>query len=478
MKNVRSVHTLLSIVMLLITFAVKAQQKEKQPNIILIMTDDQGWFDVGFNGNNVVKTPHLDAMASRGVIFDRFYSASAVCSPTRASFITGRNPLRTDVPYANSGHLRQGEITISELLKKEGYATGHFGKWHLGTLTTTEPDANRGGKAKFVDEYTIPSEHGYDEFFCTESKVPTYDPMVNPVSFKEDESKHFGWRAVEGKSAVQSYGTAYWTGENIKAVDNLEGDNSRVIMDRVLPFIEKATKQERSFFTTVWLHTPHLPVVTDKEHRDMYKDLSLEEQLYYGSITAMDEQIGRLWETLKKLDITEETIIFFCSDNGPEVKTPGSAGIYKGKKRSLHEGGVRVPAFAIWHGTWEAGKRTAFPMVTSDYLPTLIDILDIDYPDDRPVDGISLLDAINGKAEKRNEAIGFICNPKMSWVTDQYKLIRDMKGQNFELYDLHNDPSEENNILTKEPELASKMKAELANWLTSVNQSREGRDYK
>jgi len=120
----------------------------QKPNIILIMTDDQGWFDAGFNGNVDIKTPWIDSLASEGIIFDRFYSASAVCSPTRASFLTGRNPLRMNIPFANSGHMLVEEITIPEILMEEGYSTGHFGKWHLGTLTKSVHDANRGGEGR------------------------------------------------------------------------------------------------------------------------------------------------------------------------------------------------------------------------------------------------------------------------------------------------------------------------------------------
>ena len=153
---------------------------KKKPNIILIMADDLGWGDTGYNGNTIIKTPFLDQMAKDGVQFNRFYSASAVCSPTRASVLTGRNPHRTGVFYANQGILRPEEITIPELLKKQNYVTGHFGKWHLGTLTTKQKDANR-GKPGNTKEYNPPALHGYDVAFVTESKVPTYDPMKRPT---------------------------------------------------------------------------------------------------------------------------------------------------------------------------------------------------------------------------------------------------------------------------------------------------------
>ncbi len=450
----------------------------QKPNIILIMTDDQGWFDVGFNGNTNIKTPFIDSLATKGLILDRFYSASAVCSPTRASLITGRNPLRMNIPYANTGHLRKEEITIPEILQKEGYATGHFGKWHLGTLTKSVPDANRGGKEEFIQDYSIPTEHGYDMYFSTESKVPTYDPMIFPAVFEEGESKRYGWKARKGQESIKAYGTAYWDGENQKISENLEGDDSQVIMDRVLPFIENSLKENKPFFSTIWFHTPHLPVVSDSLQRSPYADMDLAHQLYYGSITAMDQQMGRLWKALEKYDIEENTIIFFCSDNGPEVDTPGSAGTFRGRKRSLYEGGVRVPAFAIWEGHFEGGKRVDFPMVTSDYLPTILDILNIEYPDDRPLDGISVLEALKGNTVNRKKPIGFICKPHVSWVTQQHKLVGDLKDDSFELYDLVKDESEKENITIQNQELTSKLIDELSEWRISVENSQKGLDYK
>jgi len=455
----------------------KAEKVNTRPNIILVMTDDQGWYDVGFNGNHEIRTPNIDLLASNGIIFDRFYSASAVCSPTRASLITGRNPLRINIPTANQGHMKDEEITIPEILKKEDYKTAHFGKWHLGTLSKTVKDANRGGRPQFENEYTIPTDHGYDHFFCTESKVPTYDPMVYPTNFIEGESKRYGWRAINNSDSTKVYGTAYWVQENQKEVTNLEGDDSRIIMDRVIPFIENSIKEDKPFFSTIWFHTPHLPVVSDSIHRRYYKKFDLEKQIYYGSITAMDEQMGRLWETLKALDIQEETILFFCSDNGPERATPGSAGIFREGKRSLYEGGVRVPAFVIWKNHLEGGKRIDYPSVTSDYLPTILDILDIEYPVDRPIDGISILDALQGSQKERTKPIGFIFGPQISWVTHQYKLIGDKNRENFELYDLLNDKSEKKNIIDKFPEAAEQLKTDLFEWLNSVENSKKGMDY-
>jgi arylsulfatase A-like enzyme len=449
----------------------------QSPNIILIMTDDQGWYDAGFNGNKEIRTPNMDLLASKGIIFNRFYSASAVCSPTRASVLTGRNPLRMNIPTANSGHMIEDEITLPEILLKAGYVNGHFGKWHLGTLSRTALDANRGGRPEHENNYSIPTEHGYDQFFCTESKVPTYDPMLKPADFKEGESLRYGWRAIKPTDSTQVYGTAYWEAENQKAVHNLGGDDSRVIMDRVIPFIEKSHTDGRPFFSTIWFHTPHLPVVCDSVHAGYFKDLALDKQLYYGTIAALDEQIGRLWKSLGEYGIQEETIIFFCSDNGPERATPGSAGDFRERKRSLYEGGIRVPAFVIWKGHFEGGRRIDFPAVTSDYLPTILDILDMDYPDDRPLDGTSLLSALTAGQNERNKPIGFIFRQQVSWVTDHHKLIGDAELKDFELYDLINDKSEKEDIIKVNPELAEKLTEDLTEWLHSVESSKEGMDY-
>ena len=183
-----------------------------RPNVILVMTDDQGWGDTGYNGHPTLKTPHLDRMAGQGLRFDRFYSGAPVCSPTRGSCLTGRHPYRYGITFANAGHLKKEEITLAEALKVLGYTTGHFGKWHLGTLTTQVRESNRGGPGS-ERIYSPPWENGFDTCFSTEAKVPTWDPMKAP-------------------GAGRPYGTHYWTGPGKRETENLDGDDSRVIMDR------------------------------------------------------------------------------------------------------------------------------------------------------------------------------------------------------------------------------------------------------
>ena len=176
-----------------------------RPNIILMMCDDLGWGDVGFNGGKIIQTPHLDTMAREGMRFERFYAAAPVCSPTRGSCLTGRHPFRYGIPYANSGHMKPDEFTLAELLKREGYVTGHFGKWHLGTLTKSVVEANRGGP-RGAKHFSPPQDNGFDVCFSTESKVPTWDPMLKPKGAKAGGH----WDAIKEGQETEEYRTFYW----------------------------------------------------------------------------------------------------------------------------------------------------------------------------------------------------------------------------------------------------------------------------
>ena len=169
----------LTLIILVIALTNNIRANSERPNVILIMCDDLGWGDVGFNGNKIIKTPNLDSMANSGIKFDQFYAAAPVCSPTRGSVLTGRHPFRYGIYYANTGHMKKKEFTLAEIMKTKGYRTGHFGKWHLGTLTTKIKDANRGGP-KGAKHYSSPQQNGFDICFSTESKVPTWDPMLVP----------------------------------------------------------------------------------------------------------------------------------------------------------------------------------------------------------------------------------------------------------------------------------------------------------
>ncbi|MDD7986662.1 sulfatase-like hydrolase/transferase [Lentisphaera marina] len=451
-----------------------------KPNVILIMADDLGWGDTGFNGSPVIKTPHLDQMAAEGLQLDRFYSASSVCSPTRASVLSGRNPYRTGVPTANQGFLRPEELVLPEILKEQGYATGHFGKWHLGTLTHTEKDANR-GKPGNTKDFNPPKLHGYDDAFVTESKIPTYDPMIYPASFSEGENKHLGWEYVKEGQESKPYGTFYWDIDGNKVNDNLKGDDSRVIMDRVLPFIDQSISEEKPFLSVVWFHTPHLPCVAGPRHQEMYKDHPIHLRNYAGCITAMDEQIGRLRKHLADKGIADNTMIWFCSDNGPESKERpdnGSAGHFRGRKRDLYEGGVRVPAVMVWPAKVKEARKITEPCITSDYLPTILDALDIKHP--KPsytLDGRSLMPIINNEDFKRDKEIGIMYSSRIVWHKNENKLVSYDGGKTYELYNLETDPSEKSDIAAHNPELVEQLKKDMIAWHDSVKSSFEGAEY-
>ena len=443
------------------SYAVAEKSVKTRPNIILCMTDDQGWGDTGYNGHPVLKTPNLDAMSKQGIRFDRFYAGAPVCSPTRGSAITGRHPYRYGIVHANSGHMRKEEITLAEALKTQGYTTGHFGKWHLGTLTTKIKDSNRGGPGK-KEHYSPPWENGFDECFSTEAKVPTWDPMKTPGSDKP-------------------YGTYYWKTDGTRETENLEGDDSRVIMDRAIPFIRSAAKSEEPFFAVVWFHSPHLPVVSGGKYREMYKGLPDEERDYYGCITAMDDQVGRLRAELQELGVGDNTMLWFCSDNGPEGqagKAPGTAGHFRGRKRSLFEGGIRVPGMLVWGDRIRKGRSVDMPCSTLDYFPTVMDVLGFKMESQpEPIDGVSLLPLIEGKMKSRAMPIGFESRNQVCLTDNRYKLYSSNSGKTFMLFDLIADPSETKDLAREKPEIVKAMKATLDKWRKSCKESLGGKDY-
>lgn len=446
----------------------------KPPNVILVMCDDLGFGDPqSFRAESPIQTPHIDAMTAAGLKFKRFYAAAPVCSPTRGSCLTGRHPYRYGIYSANTGHLKSAEITLPELLHEQGYRTGHFGKWHLGTLTTTIKDANRGGP-KHAKHFAPPSQHGYDDSFVTESKVPTFDPMIKPP-----KASRTAWDQIKNKESAEAYGTHYWDHEGNPVDNNLEGDDSRIIMDRAVPFIEQSVEENKPFFAAIWFHAPHLPVVAGEEHVAEYRNHSVYERNYYGCVTALDEQVGRLRKLVRDLKIANDTMIWFCSDNGPEGqanKAPGSAAHLRGRKRSLYEGGVRVPGILEWPGQVQPGA-TDIPAVTSDYLPTVLDLLDIKYPDSRPLDGVSLKGVIMGKATERGKPIGFQSSKQIAWHDGRYKIYSPDEGKNWELYDLDVDPGEKTDRAKENPALVKRLVRDAQSWRDSCRASDQGEDY-
>lgn len=459
-----------------------------RPNIVLLLADDLGYGDVACHGHPDLQTPHLDAMAAAGLRFERFYAQSPVCSPTRGSCLTGRHPYRYGIYFANVGHLPPEELTLAELLKGAGYATGHFGKWHLGTLTKDERDGNRGGR-QGTDHYSPPWENGFDTCFSTESKVPTWDPLLKPAGASDAGP---WWDPVSEPTQAVAYGTAYWSNGR-RVTEPLPGDDSRLIMDQSVAFIRRAVAQGRPFFAVVWFHAPHLPVVAGDEYAARYSRFDKYRQHYYGCITALDAQVGRLRDELRRLGVAHDTLLWFASDNGPEGaagRAPGDAGPLRGRKRDLFEGGIRVPAILEWPARIAGGRTTRLPACTSDYLPTILDLLAIEPVDDRPLDGISLVPLIEGTMTSRPRPIFFETPGQVAVSDNRYKIIRreragagragsggDESPEQFMLFDLLADPGEQHDLADEHPEIVSRMATALEQWRAGCRASRNGADY-
>lgn len=450
------------------------------PNFILCMADDLGWGDSGFNGHPKIITPHLDEMAGAGVRLTRFYAGAPVCSPTRGSCLTGRNPFRYGIPTANTGHLREEEISLPELLSMKGYTSGLFGKWHLGTLS---PDfSGKGAGRKAGRNFMTPRMAGFSEWFASEFSIATYNPY-------DPENGHCA-AARDGDMRA-----LFWHNGKPLA-EPLKGCTSEMVMDRALPFISRATEQKTPFFVAIWFHAPHLPVVGHPEYmKAHYQGLPDNQQQYFSCITALDAQMGRLRVHLRKLGIESNTMLCFSSDNGPEGNpgprgnSQGTAGDFRGRKRSLYEGGLRVPALVEWPGTLQP-RDVKVPCVSSDYFPTISAIAALPLAK-RPYDGINILPILKGKKSQRNHSIGFRFGKDRTLVNDRYKLVHNAGGlsrrrsdngttpvKEFELYDLDADPSETQNIATASPAVTTRMKGELIAFIKSCKASAEGADYR
>lgn len=474
------------------------QPIKKRPNIILLMADDLGNGDLGYLGNKIVKTPVLDAMAKNDVLFTRFYSAAPVCTPTRASCLTGRNAYRMNMTWASDHSLPRQEITIAEVLKAAGYATGHFGKWHVGDLSQTLKEGYAPGKIDPAN-YSPPWENGFDEAYTCYSSMPLYNPYyLTADEHGPDSSKMVMDRPVALGQLTGGYiwNMRVWTGPGQFVDEWLKGHFDKLVMEKAVDFIRRKSAENKPFLSLIWLTTPHTPVVAGNEHRALYPGLTIRQQHWYGALTAMDEQIGYLKEQLKKLNIEDNTIIWFCSDNGPSwVHDLNSSGGQKGKKGSLYEGGVHVPGILEYPGKFKNHVVINAPVSTSDFFPTLLSWAGVPIPGNHPLDGVDITYLINDPLAKRIQPIGFqspVLQTKsqsttawteygghaMSWLDNDYKLISNDDGKTWELYNVKNDRSESNNIAVKNQAVVNKMKSDLLKWVASCSASAKGADYK
>ena len=455
-----------------LAFMTLLVQAGERPNIILAMADDQGWGDMGYMNHKVLKTPVFDEMARVGLRFDRFYAAAPVCSPTRASVLTGRHPNR--MGCFQWGHtLRKHEITLAEALKAAGYCTGHFGKWHLGSVR--------------ADSEVAPGKNGFDEW-------------VSAPNFYEN-------------SPLFSH--------NGKVIET-EGESSAVTVDLALEWMEKV--KERPFLSVIWFGNPHSPHVGTEKFLRIYEGEDKAYANFYAEITAMDAAMGRLRKGVRRLGIAENTILWYCSDNGG--LKPNSMGGLSGRKGKLLEGGIRVPGIIEWPEVIRKNRVTQVPASTVDIYPTILELSGVKMPEEQPVlDGVSLADLIRGRDFTRQKSMGFWDYPargrgmhaqqmlerlrkeqedgKLSsppragfvdrqypvdqhpgsaaWISGAWKLHRGAgkKGDPaaFRLFNLAADMRELNDLSKVEPERLERMKKELANWQKSVITSLNGGDY-
>ncbi|MEM6910690.1 MAG: sulfatase-like hydrolase/transferase [Verrucomicrobiota bacterium] len=411
------------------------------PNIVLVMTDDQGWGQTGYNGHPLLKTPHLDEMAAHGLRFDRFYAGAPVCSPTRASVLTGRHSDRTGVP--SHGHaLRLQEKSLAQALREVGYQTGHFGKWHLNGL--------RGhGVPLLHDDKHSPGAFGFSEWL---SVTNYFD--VNPLLSRKGDFVDF------------------------------QGDSSSVIVREALRFMAAAHEAETPFLAVIWDGSPHTPFFASEEDQQAFANLDEKSRLHYAELVAFDRSIGALRAGLRELGAAQDTLIWYCSDNGGlNGMKPETTGGLRGHKGSLWEGGLRVPGII----EWPAGIRprvTAFPASTMDIFPTLAELCGLS--EDcfvSPVDGKSLVPLFEGEMGPRPEPIAFRFQGQAALIDNDFKLVKAWGRKNasgprsFELYHVASDPGETQDLSKEKPEYFQSLIDQWLAWEESVKASVAGKDY-
>ena len=338
-------------------------------------------------------------------------------APPRGSCLTGRHPYRYGIRFANVGHMQPAELTLAELLARQGYATGHFGKMAPGDAHQ-KPNSTRTAAARAA--WPTTRRRGTTVSRPAFLRRPRSPPGIRCCA-PPATSPGRGGTPVTDDSQAELFGTAYWS--NGKRVNEpLRGDDSKLIVDRASAVHSRGGRRRPAVFSRSCGSThPHLPVVAGPRHAAMYAEHEPYHQHYYGCVTALDEQVGRLRGELRQLDVADDTLVFFCSDNGPEgnQKAPGTTGGLRGRKRSLWEGGIRVPGLVEWPARIPPASKTIVPACTSDYLPTILDILNVTRDDARPLDGVSLLPLLAGDQEQRGTARSASSHPAAPrwWAT-------------------------------------------------------------
>jgi arylsulfatase A-like enzyme len=457
------------LLLLLPAYTTLAAESSARPNVLLVMADDQGFGDTSYNGHPELKTPNLDKLAAEGLRMDRFYTAHFNCSPTRASVMTGRNPGRMGT-FSPGSPIRAQELTVAKVLQHAGYATGHFGKWHLNGKNGDRDTKTPPGRAILADDPLSPGKMGFDEWISADNFFDL-DPVL-------------------GRQGVP---------------EKFHGDGSDIVTDEALKFIRRQVEAGKPFLSVVWFgnpHTPHEALPADKE---AYKGLPEADQDYYGEITAIDRSVGRLRAALKEMKIADNTLLWYNSDNGGAAG-PKSTGFLRGQKGTLWEGGLRVPAVVEWPARIAKPFTTQMPCCTSDIYPTVLEATGVKAEKQiQPLDGVSLIPLFDRKTEERIKPIPFWAHAGeaqahaalLDWP---YKLHTNPISGNKKggkgkkegakadedkteataavlLYDVSKDPKETIDLAAQEPDRVAKMTATLNTWKASVNKSLAGGDY-
>jgi arylsulfatase A-like enzyme len=415
------------------------------PNILLIITDDQGYGDLGLTGNPILRTPHIDQMGREGVWLRRFY-AQPVCAPTRAALLTGRHAYRTGVvdTYLGRARIQPREVTLGEILRDAGYRTGIIGKWHLGDCAPSRPHdqgfafslVHRGGGLGQPSD-----EPGGRSYF-------------NPILFRNGLPQR-----------VAGYCTDAFT-------------------DAAIAFLRDAAQTpETPFFLYLAYNAPHTPLELPGADLALYRDAGLDDTTarVYGMIHGVDRGIGRVREALRQLELDQNTLILFLGDNGPQ-QSRWNAGL-RGLKGQLYEGGIRVPALICWPGRISPGQVWDDPAFLVDILPTLRDAVGVSTPPVLPLDGQSLWPALSGGNMSAFPAdrVGFAQwhrgdapQPRSGCavITRRWKLVQpvwsDQGKPRFQLYDLLADPGETRDLARSHPEILADLLARYDHWFAEV----------
>jgi len=430
------------------------QKSTSRPNVVLIFTDDQGSIDLNCYGATDLYTPNLDALAKQGVRFTQFYVNDSVCSPSRAALLTGRYPQRAQLTH-NAGAGKNGlpahQVTIAEMLKKAGYKTAIFGKWHLGEDLELSPNAQ-----------------GFDEFLG--HKVGCIDNYSH-FFYWHGPNRHDMWKNEE----------EYWE------------DGSYfpdMVVREACRFIEK--NKNRPFFLYLPFNLPHYPLQGQKKYRKMYKNLDPPRNMYAASISTLDEKIGKVVNKINQLGLRENTIIIFLSDNGHSIEERtfgggGNSGLFRGHKFTLWEGGIRVPCIISWPGHIPENQIRDQVAIAMDWMPTIAHYCNVKLPNCK-IDGKNISNIIeNANAKSPHQILYWQKNKrkdgKTQWAVllqGKWKLVAngpstEYKGKkipatDYFLSNLENDPGETENLANKYPELVNRLIKLHEKWAKEVIQ--------